>query len=57
MNIDINWDKLRTKLKNSELKPEYKCKNCVWADKTSGYILCIRRICVKEKHNEKIRTS
>ena len=54
---ELSWNELRKKLKTAELKPEYKCKGCVWADNTSGYILCTRQNCIKEKKNEEIRTS
>ena len=56
MQKELSWEELRNKLKTAKLKAEYKCRKCIWADTESGYILCIRRKCIKEDNDEKIRT-
>ena len=56
MQKDLSWDKLRKRLKTAKLKPEHKCRKCIWADTESGYILCTRQKCVRESENEKVRT-
>jgi len=53
---DISWDELRKRLKTAKIKQEYKCRKCIWSDTESGYILCTKYKCVKEEHNEKIRS-
>ena len=56
MQKNLSWDELRKRLKTAKLKAEYKCRKCIWADTESGYILCTRQKCIKEDHDEKIRT-
>ena len=56
MQKKLSWDELRTWLKTAKLKPGYKCRGCVWANSESGFILCTKYKCVKEKHDEKIRS-
>ena len=51
---NLSWDELRQQLKAAKLKEECKCKRCVWADKSSGYILCTRIKCVKTRLNNTI---
>ena len=54
---ELSWDELRMQLKKAKLKPEYKCRRCVWSDTESGYIFCTRQKCEKEAHNESKQTS
>lgn len=56
MQKDLSWDELRKRLKNAKLKQDHKCKKCIWSDTKSGYILCTRYACIKENHDEKIRS-
>ena len=46
---ELSWDELREKLKTAEIKPEHKCKKCVWADTESGYLFCSLPNCVNEQ--------
>ena len=56
MHKELSWDELRKQFKTAKLKAEYKCRKCIWADTKSGYILCTRQTCIKEDHDEKVRT-
>ena len=56
MQKDISWDELRKRLKTAKIMQEYKCRKCIWSDTESGFILCTKYKCVKENHDEKIRS-
>ncbi|MBO5383327.1 MAG: hypothetical protein J6A30_03410 [Ruminococcus sp.] len=49
MKKEESWEIICRRVKHHLRRKRTSCKNCIWANKESGRILCTRNPCVKEK--------